>query len=58
MANNINGIQKEIKASEQKLETVINFKNLGAIISDIRFNLDVVAIIAQCTAIMTSLLKS
>ena len=34
MTNNINGIHKEIKASGQKLQTVTNFKYLGAIISD------------------------
>ena len=34
MTNNIKGIHKEIKASGQKLQTVTNFKYLGAIISD------------------------
>ena len=34
MTNNINGIHKEIKASDYKLQTVTNFKYLGAIISD------------------------
>ena len=34
MTNNINGIHKEIKASGQKLQTVTNFKHLGAIMSD------------------------
>ena len=32
MTNNINGIHKEIKASDHKLQTVTNFKYLGAII--------------------------
>ena len=34
MTNNINGIHKEIKASDHKLQTVTNFKYLEAIISD------------------------
>ena len=34
MTNNANGIQREIKDKGQKLETVISFKFLGAIVSD------------------------
>ena len=45
MTNNINGIHKEIKASGQKLQTVTNFKYMGAIISDARSKADVLSII-------------
>ena len=34
MTNNINGIHKEIKTGDHKLQTVTNFKYMGAIISD------------------------
>ena len=37
MTTNINGIPKEIKASDHKLQTVTNFKYLGAIISNAGF---------------------
>ena len=53
MTNNINGIHKEIKASGQKLQTVTNFKYMGAIISDARSKADVLSRITQCTTTMT-----
>ena len=55
MTNNINGIHKEIKASGQKLQTVTNFKYLGAIISDAGSKAEIVSRIAQCTTTMTRL---
>ena len=54
MTNNINGI-KEIKGSGQKLQTVTNFKYLGAIISDAGSKAEIVSRIAQCTTTMTRL---
>ena len=55
MTNNINGIHKEIKASGQKLQTVTNFKYLGAIISDAGSKADILSRIAQCPTTMTRL---
>ena len=49
MTNNTNGIHKEIKESGQKLQTVTNFKYLGAIISDAGYKAEILSIIAQCT---------
>ena len=34
MTNRADGIQKEIKVKGQKLDIVINFKYLGAVVSD------------------------
>ena len=55
MTNNINGIHKEIKASDNKLQTVTNFKYLGAIISDAGSKAEILSRIAQCTTAMTRL---
>ena len=55
MTNNINGIHKEIKASDHKLQTVTNFKYLGAIISDEWSKDEIFSRIAQCTTTMTRL---
>ena len=55
MTNNINGIHKEMQAGDQNLQTVVNFKYLGAIISDACFKADIVSRIAQCTTAMTIL---
>ena len=55
MTNNVNGIHKEIKASDHKLQTVTNFKYLGAIISDAGSKADILSRIAQCTTTMTIL---
>ncbi len=55
MTNNINGIHKEIKASGQKLQTVTNFKYMGAIISDAGSKAEILSRIAQCTTTMTRL---
>ena len=55
ITNNINGIHKEIKASGQKLQTVTNFKYLGAIISDAGSKAEMLSKIAQCTTTMTRL---
>ena len=41
MTNNINGIHKEIKASDHKLQTATNFKYLGDIISDAGFKAEI-----------------
>ena len=53
--NTINGIHKEIKASDHKLQTVTNFKYLGAIISDAGSKAEILSRIAQCTTTMTIL---
>ena len=55
MTNNINDIHKEIKATGQKLQTVTNFKYLGAIISDAGSKAEILSRIAQCTTTMTRL---
>ena len=55
MTNNINGIHKEIKASDHKLQTVTNFKYLGAIISDAGSKAEILSRIAQYTTTMTRL---
>ena len=55
MTNNINSIHKEIKASDHKLQTVTNFKYLGAIISDAGSKAEILSRIAQCTTTMTRL---
>ena len=55
MTNNINGIHTEIKASDHKLQTVTNFKYLGAIISDAGSKAEILSRIAQCTTTMTRL---
>ena len=63
IANNINGIHKEMQASGQKLQTLNstttttfkNFKYLGAIISDAGTKADILSRISQCTTTMTRL---
>ena len=55
MTNNINGIHKEIKASGQKLQTVTNFKYLGAITSNAGSKAEFLSRTAQCTTTMTIL---
>ena len=55
MTNNINGIHKEIKASDHNLQTVTNFKYMGAIISDAGSKAEIVSRIVQCTTTMTRL---
>ena len=55
MTINMNGIHKEIKASDQRLQTVTNFKYLGAIISDAGSKAEMLSRIAQCTTTMTRL---
>ena len=55
MTNNINGIHKEITASDHTLQTVTNFKYLGAIISDAGTTAAILSRIAQCTTTMTRL---
>ena len=55
MTNYINGIHKEIKASGQKLQSVTNFKYLGAIISEAGSKAEILSRIAQCTTTMTRL---
>ena len=53
--NNINGIHEEIKASDHNLQTVTNFKYMGAIISDAGSKAEMVSRIVQCTTTMTRL---
>ena len=50
---NINGIHKEIKATGQRLQTVTNFKYMGAIIWDAGSKPEMLSRIAQCTTTMT-----
>ena len=58
MTDNINGIHKEIEASGQKLQTVTNFKCLGAIVSDAGSKADILSRVVQCTAAMTDKIAS
>ena len=53
--NNANGIQREIKVKEQKLDTVTSFKYLGAIVSDSGSKLEILSRIAQATAALTNM---
>ena len=53
ITNNINGIHKEIKASDQTFQTVTNFKYRGTVISDAGSKAEMLSRIAQCTTTMT-----
>ena len=55
MANNISGINTEIKVNGQKLETVTSFKYLGSVITDEGSKPEVLSRIAQTTATLTLL---
>ena len=50
MTNSDNGIQREIKVKRQKLGTVTNFNNLGAIVLDERSKTEVLTRIAHAHA--------
>ena len=53
MTNNINGIHKEIKASDQKLQTVTNTWEPSYWMQETKA--EMLSIIVQCTAAMTRL---
>ena len=55
MTNSANGIQREIKVKGQKLETVTNFKYLGAVVLDDGSKPEVLSRISQATAALTKL---
>ena len=55
MTNNLNGFQREIKIKGQRLEEVVNFKYLGAIISNEGSKPEIFSRIAQTTAALSRL---
>ena len=55
MTNNTSGINKEIKVSGQKLETVTSFRYLCSVITDESSKPDTLSRIAQTTAALTRL---
>ena len=55
MTNNTSGINTEIKVNGQKLETVINFKYLGSVITDEGSKPEILSSIAQTTTALTRL---
>ena len=55
MTNSANGIQREIKVKGQKLDTVLSFKYLGAVVSDDGSKPEVLSRIAQATTALTKL---
>ncbi|WP_419629653.1 reverse transcriptase domain-containing protein, partial [Thiolapillus sp.] len=55
MTNNTSGINTEIKANGQKLETVTSFKYLGSVITDEGSKPELLCRIAQATAALTRL---
>ena len=55
MTNNINGISSTIKVSGEKLETVQNFKYLGAIVTDEGSRPEILSRIAQATGALANL---
>ena len=55
MTNNTSGINREIKVSGQRLETVTSFKYLGSVITDEGSKPEILSRIAQTTAALTRL---
>ena len=55
MTNNTIGINTEIKANEEKLETVTSFKYLVSVITDEGSKPEILSRIAQTTAALTRL---
>ena len=55
MTNNTSGINTEIKANGQKLETVTSFKYLGSVVTDEGSKLEILSRIALTTAALTTL---
>ena len=55
MTNNTSGINAKIKVNGQKLETVINFKYLGSVITNEGSKLEILSRIAQATAALIRL---
>ena len=56
MANNISGINNEIKIDRQKLEKVTSFKYLGSVVPDEDSKPEILPKIAQTTAAFTRLI--
>ena len=55
MANNIIGINREIKVNGQKLETVTSFKYQGSVITDEDSKPEILSRVAQTTVALTRL---
>ena len=55
MTNNTIGINKDIRVTGQKLETVTSFKYPGSVVSDKGSKPDILSRIAQATAALTRL---
>ena len=55
MSNKANGLTKTIKVKDYNLETVTNFKCLGAIVTDEGTKREVLTRIAQATSALTKL---
>ena len=55
MTNNTSGINTEIKANGQKLETVTSFKYLGSVITDEGSKPEILSRTSQTTAALTRL---
>ena len=55
MTNNTSGINTEIKANGQKLETIRSFKYWGSVITDEGSKPEILSRIAQTTAALTRL---
>ena len=55
MSNKANGLTKTIKVNGYNLETVTNFKHLGAIVTDEGTKREVLTRIAQATSALTKL---
>ena len=55
MTNNTSGINTEIRANKQKLETVTSFKYLGSLLNDESSKPEILSRIAQTTAALTRL---
>ena len=55
MTNNTNGISRDIKVNDERLETVHSFKYLGAIMSEEGSKPEVLSRIAQTTKALNKL---
>ena len=55
MTNNTSGINTQVKVKGQKFETVTSFKYLGSVVSDEDSKPEILSMIAQKAAALTSL---